>query len=285
MPELPLADGRDRRYWRRLGVAFACAVALHEIAAGFVPHGHKPVPEPSAIAEVITISTRPPSPTPRPTKPPAPLPTPRSTPQPVVSFAPVPSVAQAGQRAAAPVKHTLGGKAATHAVHVSPPRAAHAVAQPHALAMNDGAGVANGGLGAGGGAGNGDGGAAGTGGSGTGGTGNGSGAGVAPCGVVILVPVPPLQLNRDGSRSVTIRLEVHLSDGSTEEDDLGWKFVYRRESDDPFSKAGTAAGIPVLLQLPPPDYDLEGRQKPATVFAVKHTDRAGYTDLQDCPNR
>jgi len=37
------------------------------------------------------------------------------------------------------------------------------------------------------------------------------------------------------------------------------------------------------LQLPPPGYDLAGKQNAATAFAVKHTDPQGFTDLQDCP--
>jgi hypothetical protein len=80
-----------------------------------------------------------------------------------------------------------------------------------------------------------------------------------------------------------IRLAVTLSDGATVNDVLGWPFHYRRERDDPFSPAGEKAGAEPLLQLPPPGYDLEGRQNSATVFAVKHTDAQGYTDLEDCP--
>jgi hypothetical protein len=112
-----------------------------------------------------------------------------------------------------------------------------------------------------------------------------AGPAAKPCGVVWLVPIGgTLQLNRDGSRTLGIRLEVTLSDGQTVSDVLGWKFNYQREVDDPFSKRGMDAKTPPTLQLPPPGYDLEGRQKPATVFAVKHTDAQGYTDLVDCPN-
>jgi hypothetical protein len=54
--------------------------------------------------------------------------------------------------------------------------------------------------------------------------------------------------------------------------------------DDPFSKAGERAGAIPRLQLPPPGYDLT-RQKPAAVFAVKHTGADGLTDLEDCPGQ
>lgn len=140
----------------------------------------------------------------------------------------------------------------------------------------------NGGTGSGAGAGtNGEGGANGSG-SGSGGEVTGTGAGVQPCGSVVLDPVPgSLVLNKDGSRTMRIRIEVTLSDGSTVGDTLGWRFKYRREKDDPFSPRSGMVTAP--LQLPPPGYDLEGQQTAATVFAVKHTGADGYTDLEDCP--
>ncbi len=272
-----IAADSDPKYVRRLAVAFALAVGLHEVLAGLWPRSAPPKPEPTGFTEIITLATRPPTPQP------PPPPTPRPTPQPVVTYSKVASVAQAAPRAAAPVRRHMGGRASLHVVKIKPPHAVNATPEPRSIVANNGVGVANGGSGSGGGPGAGDGGAGGNG-SGLGGVGNGSGAGVAPCGVVILNPTS-LQQNSDGSRTVTIRLEVHVSDGSIVVDDLGWKFYYRREADDPFSKAGELARTPTLLQLPPPGYDLEGRQKPATVFAVKHTDRAGFTDLQDCPTQ
>jgi hypothetical protein len=271
-----LADARDRTYWRRLAIAFALAVGLHELFAGLVPRGTAEQPEGQSKAQILTVLLQ--TPTPKPTPPP----TPRVTPAPVVTFAPKASLAEAAAKAAAPVRKRLGGKAAKRVVHVKPPHTIHATPAPVALATAEAAGVQNGGSGAGAGPGeNGNGGLAGSG-SGLGGTGNGSGAGVKPCGEVFMVPYD-LRLNRDGSRTVAIKLVVDLSNGTSVEDILGWRFYYRREVDDPFSKAGERAGTPALLQLPPPGYDLAGRQKPATVFAVQHTDKQGFTDLQDCP--
>jgi len=269
-----LADGRDRTYWRRLAIAFAVAVALHELFAGLLPRGGSEQPEAASKAQVLTILLQTPTP-----KPP---PTPRVTPAPVVTFAAVASRAQAAAKAAAPVTRHLGGRAAKRVVHVKPPHTVRATPGPIALATAAGVGVQNGGSGSGAGPGpNGEGGLAGSG-SGLGGTGNGSGAGVKPCGEVYMDPFA-LRLNRDGSRSVAIKLVVDLSDGSSVEDVLGWRFSYRREVDDPFSPVGDRAGAIPRLQLPPPGYDLVGRQKPATVFAVKHTGSDGLTDLEDCP--
>jgi len=98
-----------------------------------------------------------------------------------------------------------------------------------------------------------------------------------------VITVTSVRYNGDGSHSATVRLDVTLSDGTSVSDDLGWPFLYRHDVDDPFTDEGLTAGTPVLLQLPPPGYDLAGRQKPATIFAVKHTDRRGFTDLKDCP--
>ncbi len=259
-----------------MAIAFALAVALHELFAGLLPRGTPEQPEGPSKAQVLTILLQ--TPTPKPSPPPKP----RVTPAPIVTFAPVASHAQAAAKAAAPVTRHLGGRAARRKVRIKPPHTVHATPAPIALATAAGAGIQNGGSGSGAGPGvNGNGGLGGTG-SGLGGTGNGSGAGVKPCGEVYMDPFD-LRLNRDGSRTMAIKLVVDLSDGSSVEDILGWRFFYRREIDDPFSKAGENAGAIPLLQLPPPGYDLAGTQKPATVFAVKHTDARGFTDLEDCP--
>jgi hypothetical protein len=247
-----------------LAIAFAAAVALHEIAAGFI-HGRAPKESEQAVrADPITVTLHTPAPTTRPTTPP----TPRRTPAPVVTFS----------------RHASLARAVQHSLFVTPPPSSHATPAALALATADASAVQNGGTGAGAGPGtSGEGGPNGSG-SGSGGEGNGSGAGVQPCGEVWLDPVPgSLIFNKDGSRTVRIHIEVTLSDGSTVGDTLGWRFTYHREKDDPFSKAGLRAEAPALVQLPPPGYDLEARQNAATVFAVKHTGADGYTDLEDCP--
>jgi hypothetical protein len=270
-PGPTISGAVDRTHVRRLAIAFAAAVALHEIAAGFI-HGRAPqAVDQNVPAEPIVVTIH----TPVPTAPP----TPRPTPEPIVTFSAHASPAQAAPRAAARVRHT-GGRAAPLAISVTPPPSIHATPGAIALATADAAGVQNGGTGVG--AGPGASGEGGANGSGSGGEGNGTGASVQPCGEVWLDPVPgSLVLNKDGSRTVRVHIEVTMSDGSTVGDVLGWRFKYRREKDDPFAKAGSE--IPMLLQLPPPGYDLEATQTAATVFAVKHTGADGYTDLEDCP--
>src|SRR6202166_4949197 len=270
-----LDDASDHMYWRRFAIAFAVAIGLHELFAGLVPRGTAEQPEGQSKEQVLTVLLQ--TPTPKPSPPP----TPRATPAPIVTFAAIASHAQAAPKAAAPIRRHLGGKAAPRAVHVKPPHTVHATPAAIALATAPAVGVQNGGSGIGAGPGeNGNGGLAGSG-SGLGGTGNGSGAGVKPCGEVYMIPLD-LRLNKDGSRTVAIKLVVDLSDGSSVEDMLGWRFYYRREVDDPFSKVGDRAATPAVLQLPPAGYDLAARQKPATIFAVQHTDGQGFTDLQDC---
>jgi hypothetical protein len=261
-----------------MAVAFAIALALHEVIAGFVPRRAADKNEQTVRSQLITILLRTPAPTPRPTATPVVQP----TPQPVVTFSKLATRAQAAPRAAAPVHKNMGGRAAPRSIAVVPPHAVNATPQAFALATGSAAGVQNGGTGTGAGPGvNGDGGLNGNA-SALGGT--GSGGGVKPCGVVMLSLVNGTFVqNRDGSRTFAIQLEITLSDGQTVSDVLGWKFYYKREIDDPFSKRGQDALGFTPLQLPPSGYDLEGRQKPATVFAVKHTNSQGLTDLDECP--
>ncbi len=268
----------DPRYWRRFTLALAVAIALHQISAGLFHVRPPETPEQTERVQAIAISVRTPAPTPSPT--------PRPTPTAVVTFAPHASHAQAAPSAAAPIRRKTGGHAAPRKIAVTPPAAINA--PPEAIALgsaNTGTGSQNGGSGSGAGAGEkGSGGLGGVA-SGIGGeVGNGNGAGVKPCGAVYLEPIPgTLIFNRDGSLSMRVRIEVTLSDGQTVEDVLGWRFSYRRAADDPFSNVSVKAGRPALLQLPPSGFDLEAQQKPATVFAVKHTNTYGFTDLEDCP--
>ncbi len=88
----------------------------------------------------------------------------------------------------------------------------------------------------------------------------------------------------DGSEIVAVHISVHLRDGKTADDDLHWAFVYPNDNANPFSQVHRGNEIPVLLQLPPPGYDLASNQQPWTVFAVQHTRPNGYTDLPACPD-
>ncbi len=271
-------DGLGRLdHRRRLFLALAIAVALHCIAAGFVPWRSPRPPEPEAvISQQITIESRP-KPTPRPAA------TAHATPRPNASIAPRVSVRAPAPRAAAPRKATHGGQASRRILHATPPPHAPPAARP-AIALGPGAGVANGGTGTGAGAGNGSGGDAGAA-TGTGGEGNGNGGetDTTPCGYVELVGHHTFGW-KNAAHFRDVSIVIHLRNGETVEDDLHWPFAFASDDEDPWSNKNLKkADLTALLQLPPPGYDLAGRQKPATVFAVEQTGPDGRTRLRECP--
>lgn len=225
----------------------------------------------------MTIQKRPP--TPKPTPRPTPRPPP---PAPRYSLAPQVAVRAPAARAAATPRPHLGGAAAhRHVVHVT----AHPTASPappRSLAAGAQAGQQNGGAGTGAGAGSGEGGQNESGsGNGVSGNGNGADASTAPCGFVTfygkLDHAAP-----DGTQYEHVRLVVTLRDGSTLSDELHWYFVYKDQASNPFTPAH--ADAEVLMQIPPAGTDLSA-QKPATVFALQHTDAEGYTNLPECPQQ
>jgi hypothetical protein len=259
---------------RRLLFAFAVAIALHNIVFALIPHRHQRSTEPERIvSQRITIAARP-TPTPKPAPP-------RATPRPRASIAPKVTVRAPAPRAAAPRATTHGGEASHRIVHATP--------RPHpatrsAIARGAGAGVASGGAGTGAGAGSGAGGDAGTAG-GSGGAGNGTGgeSDTAPCGFVELIGHRTFGWN-NGAHFREVSIVIHLRSGEVVEDDLHWPFAYANDDEDPWSARNLKkADMTALLQLPPQGYDLEGKQKPATVFAVQQTGPDGRTRLRDCP--
>jgi hypothetical protein len=249
-----------------MALAFVAAAGLHALALGFIPRASQR-PEATAGGEIVTVAFRPkPPPTPTPTATPAPRPTPKQTLR-TAALARPPTIRRSiGAVAAAPAPHRpLAAARSVVPIHAAQPGAAKSAA-----AEGSGGSAAEGSAGDGSASGAASASAAGT-------------AAPAPCGVVIVTELAT-RYRPDGSHTATIRLEVTLSDGSVVADDLGWPFVYAHDSDDPFTPAGKADQTPILLQPPPPGYDLAAQQ-PATVFAVRHTDAQGYTDLTDCPPR
>jgi hypothetical protein len=270
-------DGLGRLdHRRRFLFALALAVAVHLIAAGFIPRKHPRLAEPEAvISQQITIVAKP-SPTPKP------APTAHATPRPHASLAPKVQVRAPAPKAAAKHAATHGGLAARRVIHATPRPAPPAVKA--AVERGAGAGVANGGAGTGAGAGSGTGGDAGTAsGSGGQGTGNGGESDTTPCGYVELIGRHTYGWkNTAHFRDVSI--VIHLRNGETVDDDLHWPFAFANDDEDPWSTRNMKrSDLTALLQLPPPGYDLEGRQKPATVFAVQQTTPDGRTRLQECP--
>src|SRR5581483_9998433 len=109
----PVIDLRNQR--TRLIVAFALAIALHEIALGFI---HFPRSEPTSEqpvkAPLVVIRIPPPTPAPKPTPRPTPRPTPvPPTPPPEVTVpphvTPAPVRQLAGRASGHPARHRGGG--------------------------------------------------------------------------------------------------------------------------------------------------------------------------------
>jgi len=272
----------DRGYGRRLAVAFALAVAVHEILAAFVPRRAAPPPEERVVAQGVTIVRRS-KPTPKPTPPPTPQPTLLVTPAPHYTLAPAIVVRAPAPRAAAIPRRTVGGAAARRRIlHRTVVARA---APPQSLVEGSNAGVQNGGAGTGAGPGRGTGG---LGGSGTGiagsGNGNGGDTNSAPCGVVYLVP-EAVTSGPDGSVMQQVQAKIILRDGTVEWGDFPYPFVYATERLNPFTHADVLPPDKRMpVQLPPPGVDVSGA--PAAVQVVlKYTDPAtGTTTLKDCPS-
>ena len=274
LPVITRLAGNGRR---RLLLAFTLAIVLHAIVAAFLRAPQQPIQQEPPTTEHVTITKRVPTPTPRPVA--------RITPQPHASIAARIAVYNPAPKAAAPVRTTHGGLAAhKHAVLATPPPLP--VHPRHvSFAQNTGAGSNNGGAGTGAGAGVGAGGDAGTG-SGVGGigSGNGSDASTQPCGYVEFTLSH--EEVRAGKEYDWVRILVHLRDGDTVTDELGWPFVYAGDADNPFSKQNeNTPNFTMTMQPPPPDYDLEGQQQEATVLAVERTGPDGYTLLDPCPGQ
>ncbi|HTV74412.1 MAG TPA: hypothetical protein VME66_12020 [Candidatus Acidoferrales bacterium] len=275
---LPVVERFVANSRRRLLLAFFLAIALHAIAGVFFSTVPQPVAEiDRTISERVTIVQRTPAPTP------APRPTPPVTPPPRASIAPVFAVYAPAPKAAAPMRKTRGGLAAHRHLSLVTPPPVPLHPQRVSFAENTGAGVADGGMGVGAGVGVGSGGDAGTS-SGVAGVGEGTGsdAATAPCGYVEFEATH--QERRSGKEYVWVEILVHLRNGETVTDDLGWPFVYANDAQNPFSAQNDSnPNFTTTMQPPPPDYDLETEQKPATVLAVRRTGPDGYTLLDPCP--
>jgi hypothetical protein len=283
--------GTDRGYGRRIGIALAAAIALHEIAAGMFPNSSRREPADTVVAQQVTISQRP-TPSPAPTPSPSPKPTPTAVPTPRIAVT-TRKFVHAAPRAAALPTHVHGGEAAKRQHWIVAPRppvvipvtpAPLHVAVTTSVQNGKGRGVASGGSGTGGGAGNGTGGSNGTG-SGTGGNGvePGMDTPLSPCGIPEFVGLRAKL--RDGRYYEDVEIVVPLRNGQTIDDYLHWTWVYQDEISNPFSAPNVHDKTPIPMQTPPPGYNLEANQKPTTVLAVRHTRRDGTTDLPNCPGQ
>ena len=236
---------------RRLAIAFACAVALHEIAVAFIPL-QRPIEnqEESVVARVtIARIVRTPSPTPTPAR-----------------------------------VHVLAPSQTTAGVHARVERVKHAGAKrptpPKVHYATPDASIPTGGEGAGAQTGTNAGSLANVNGNGNGAGDAGNGSGAAICGAVDFESTGLARYdpqNGDYERS-NIIATVYYADGSSERIPLDWIWRYKSEGDDPF-----ASSVPLLFQFPPEEQ--RSSEPPVIQYIMAHTTADGRTRLNDrCPN-
>jgi hypothetical protein len=261
---------------RRLLVAFALAIAIHEIVLGVFPWQRQTIPpapnETITIAKLTRIEHRP-TPTPKP----KPTPRPKPTPQPVVHTKVIaethvkPRVVNPGNPSqrqhikriaqAAPVVRTRS----------------HSKPVQHVVTGAQGAGTAkrakalNGGIGPGG--------------TGTGESGTGTGTGGAPaahepCGYVEFEPTDnPIVDKSTGRIWEHISMKVHFPDSSEQSVDLDYTWYYPSKDADPFMPENK--NVPATFQFPPANQ--RDNEPPLVQYVIQHTDDQGFTKLRDCP--
>ena len=248
---------------RRLIVAFAAAIALHEIAAGFFPPpATAPQREIVTAVEIVTLQRRA-----------VPTPTPRPTP---VVLVRTPAIAPARQRprtiapgrpaARRPVRARSSAVRLVHTIHHSKPAPVHVATGAQSITAGAGPGGA---------------------GTGQSGTGNGTGGAPAanePCGYVEFVNVGGLSKydRRTGGYFVNIRMTVHFPDHHTESVRLDYPWYYPSQAANPWSAQNLAnPNFPVTLQTPPPGQ--AQNEPPLLQYVIAHSTPDGYTLLKNCP--
>jgi hypothetical protein len=237
---------------RRLAIALACAVAIHEVAAALIPLqrpidvGEEPVVAHVTIARIVRT---PPPPTP--------------TPVPVHAVA-ASQVSSGVHARVERIKHA-GAKRPT------PPKTVYATPDASIPTGGHDAGAQNG-QGAGSlSAVNGNG-------NGTGDRGNGNGATI--CGAVDFETTGLARYDSaTGYYERNITATVYYADGSFEKIPLDWLWRYKSEDEDPFANES----LPTRFQFPPL---AQRASEPSQVqYIMAHTTPSGGTLLNDqCPN-
>ncbi|MHB8178859.1 MAG: hypothetical protein ACYDA5_07915 [Vulcanimicrobiaceae bacterium] len=261
---------------RRLLIALALSVAIHEVAMALLPPVLPPPGEPKRAATQIALLQikRRPQPTPTPT------PQPQPTPVAIVHTRVIAPVATP-----VPVHQTPGKAAHAERIHhqgaarPKPPHLTPATPIPQV--------VPTGGQGAGAGhaagAGSlGHGGSQGTG-SGASGTGSGGG-GQQPCGYVVFINRNGLSLydKQTGGFFVNIKMEVHFPDGRMAAVNLDYPWYYPNQAENPWSRQNLDnPDFPVTFQSPPPGK--RSGQPPLVQYVMAHSTAHGFTLLRQCP--
>lgn len=255
---------------RRLLVAFALAIAIHEIAAGLFPWRQHTIPqspkEVITVAKLTRIEHRP-----------TPTPKPKPTPQPVVHAKKIaethvkPRIVNPGSPSQQQHIKRIAQAAPTVQTrfHNKPVR--------HVVMGGQGAGTSKKAKALSGGAG--------TGGTGTGESGTGTGTGGAPaahepCGYVEFQPTDnPIVDKATGRMWEKIQMTVHFPDNTEQSVDLDYTWYYPSKDADPFMPENNS--VPATFQFPPPEQ--RDNQPPLVQYVIQHTSPDGYTKLHDCP--
>lgn len=262
---------------RRLVLAFALALAVHEIAAGVFPWHRSTIPqapvEKITLARITRIEHRV-----RPTPKPTPRPTPKPTPKPIV-HAKVIAPTQVKTRVVNPgrpsehqhVKRIASARPLVRTKHHSKPATIHVPMGGHGAGTSTTAKADTGGVGPGG--------------TGTGVSGNGQGTGGAPaahepCGYVEFLPQQQPRIDQSTGRIWEyVAIRVHFPDGTSETLNLDYPFYYAQQADDPFLPGHD--NVPATFQFPPPGQ--RASEPPLVQYVMAHTSSDGYTLLQECP--
>jgi hypothetical protein len=238
---------------RRLAIAFACALALHEVVASLIP-APKPIESQSEpIVARVTLARIVRTPTPRPTPTPAPAHVLASSHVPAGTHARIERVKAAGAR------------------RPTPPKVVYATPDVSIPTGGQGAGAQNG---------QGAGSLSAVNGNGNGAGDAGTGNGATICGAVDFESTGQARYDAqtgDFERN-NILATVYYADGSSERIPLDWTWRYKSEDVDPF-----ASSAPMLFQFPP----LAQRpSEPQPIqYIIAHTSADGRTRLNDrCPN-
>ena len=249
---------------RRLAVAFAIAIALHEVAAGLVPAVRAPHPQREVVitaVRTLQISARPH---------PAAV-TDATLPQPSPSVVRTPThakvIAVVRRAGAAPrAAHPTAGQGARA------PWAARPVwgdiSRLAGSRASSGAGASSGAVGTG---------------SGSEGTGSDVASAQEPCGFVTFSDPHGSRFDpRSRGFWVEIRMSVHFADGSSQTVMLDYPWYYPSEAANPWSDQNLRdPNFPTRFQPPPAEKSAE---EPALVqYVVEHSTPDGMTLLRACP--
>ena len=255
---------------RRLIVAFAAAIAIHEIIAGVFPWHSRQIPavpeEKITIAKLVRIEHRP-------------RPTPKPTPKPIVHAKVIaethvqPRIVNPGTPSQKEhVKRIASARPIAHTHFHSKPATIHVPTGGQGAGTSKKAKALTGGIGPGG--------------NGTGESGNGNGTGGAPlahepCGYVEFQPTSSALIDNDTGRIWEhMSATVHFPDGSSQTVTLDYPFYFPNRASDPYFPENK--NLPALFQQPPPS---QRAGEPALVqYIMQHSDLQGFTKLRDCPS-